>query len=70
MLPVYFRFAVPLVFLQDDTDWGFMFGAGLDFHLGGIVALVFEIDTTLSKNLEWGGGGIPLEFRTGLSFHY
>jgi len=69
-LPIYFLFAVPLVFQDGDTDFGLMFGAGLDFHLSGIVGLVLEVDTTLSKNLEWGGDGVPLEFRAGLSFHF
>jgi hypothetical protein len=70
LIPLYIRFAIPLILLKDDTDFGLMFGAGLDFQLGGIIGLVFEVDTTLSKNLEWGGNGVPLEFRAGLSFHY
>jgi hypothetical protein len=66
--PLYFRLAFPLVFGQPDFDWGVMLGLGADIPLGPVVGLVLEMDTTLTKNLEWGGAAVPLEFRIGVSF--
>jgi hypothetical protein len=70
MIPLYLRFAVPLQIQQHDFDWGLMFGVGADIHIFWILGIVLEVDTTLSKNLEWGGRGIPLEFRGGVSLHF
>jgi hypothetical protein len=70
MLPLYFRFAFPLQIQRDNFDYGVMFGLGLDFHIVSILGIVFEVDTTLTKDLEWGGAGVPLEFRAGLSLSF
>jgi hypothetical protein len=70
MIPAYLRVAFPLQLQRHDFDWGVLLGAGLDIPIVGILALVFEFDTTLSKNLEWGGRGVPLEFRGGVSLHF
>ena len=70
IIPLYLRFAVPLQIQRHDFDWGLMFGVGADIHIIGILGIVLEVDTTLSKNLEWGGRGIPLEFRGGVSLHF
>jgi len=40
-----------------------------EWHLERL-GFVFEIDTTLSKDLEWGKDGIPWEFRAGVSLHF
>jgi hypothetical protein len=68
--PLYFRFAFPLQLQLHHFDFGIMFGLGLDIHIVGNLGFVFEVDTTLSKYLEWGGDGVPLEFRGGVSFHF
>ena len=68
--PLYLRVAFPLQIQQHDIDYGVMFGAGADIGIAANLGLVLEIDTTLSKNLEWGGRGLPLEFRAGLSLHF
>ena len=70
ILPLYLRIAFPLQFQQDDFDWGVMFGVGVDALVFGNIGVVLEVDTTLSKYLEWGGNGVPLEFRAGLSLHF
>jgi hypothetical protein len=70
MIPAYFRVAFPLQLQRHDFDWGVLFGLGLDIPIVGILALIFEFDTTLSRNLEWGGWGVPLEFRGGVSLHF
>lgn len=70
MIPLYFRAAFPLQLQRDNFDWGVMFGVGLDIHIIAILGIVFEVDTALSKDLEWGGAGIPLEFRIGISLHF
>lgn len=70
MIPAYFRVAFPLQLQLHDFDWGVMLGVGLDIPIIAILGLVFEFDTTLSKNLEWGGRGLPLEFRAGVSLHF
>jgi hypothetical protein len=70
MLPLYLRVAFPLQIQRDNFDWGLMFGAGVDIHIIAILGIVFEIDTALTKDLEWGGGGVPLEFRVGASLHF
>lgn len=69
-LPLYFRFAFPLQLQRNDFDYGVMFGVGVDFRVTGILGIVLEVDTTLSKYLEWGGDGVPLEFRGGISLHF
>jgi hypothetical protein len=69
-IPLYVRFAVPLQIERHDFDWGVMFGLGADLHIVSILGIVLEVDTTLSKHLSWGGDGVPLEFRAGLSFHF
>jgi hypothetical protein len=68
--PLYLRAAVPLQVQRDNVDYGLMFGVGADFKLLNTIGLVVEADTTLSKDLEWGGKGVPVEFRAGLSFHF
>ena len=70
MIPLYLRVAFPLQCQRHDFDWGLMFGAGLDIHLIAILGIVLEIDTALTHDLKWGGDGVPLEFRAGLSFHF
>jgi len=69
MIPLYLRFAVPLQIQRHDFDYGLLFGLGVDIHLVWILGLVIEVDTTLSKHLSWGGSGVPLEFRAGISLH-
>ncbi|RJO64291.1 MAG: hypothetical protein C4523_18770 [Myxococcales bacterium] len=69
MIPLYLRAAIPLQIQRHNFDWGVMFGLGADIPILGMLGIVLEADTTLSKDLDWGGGGIPLEFRAGLSFH-
>jgi len=69
-IPLYLRVAFPLKVQRDNFDWGLMFGVGLDIHLIAILGIVFEIDTALTDDLDWGGGGIPLEFRIGISLHF
>ena len=70
MIPLYLRVAVPLQIQRHDFDWGLLFGVGADIHIVWILGIVLEADTTLSNHLKWGGDGVPLEFRVGLSFHY
>jgi hypothetical protein len=70
MIPLYLRVAFPLQIQRRNFDWGVMFGAGVDIRIIAILGIVFEVDTTLSKDLEWGGDGIPLEFRVGISLHF
>jgi len=70
MIPLYLRVAFPLKIQRDDFDWGLMFGAGVDIHIIAILGIVFEVDTELTHDLEWGGGGVPLEFRVGISLHF
>lgn len=70
MIPLYLRLAFPLQLQRHNFDWGVMFGVGLDIRIIAILGIVFEIDTALSKDLEWGGSGIPLEFRLGISLHF
>lgn len=68
--PLYVRVAFPLQIKEHDVDWGVMFGVGADIEIASDLGFVVELDTTLSKNLEWGGRGFPLEFRAGLSLHF
>lgn len=70
IIPVYLRVAFPLQIQQHNFDWGVLFGVGIDIPIILILGFVFEVDTALTKDLEWGGDGIPLEFRLGLSFHF
>ncbi len=70
MLPLYLRAAFPLQIQRHNFDYGIMFGVGTDIPLFGALGLVLEVDTTLSKDLEWGGKGVPLEFRGGVSFRF
>ncbi len=70
MLPVYFRFALPIQIQQHDLDVGLMLGVGVDFRVVGILGIVLEVNTTLSDDLRWGGAGAPLEFRGGISLHF
>jgi len=69
-MPLYLRIAFPLQIQRHDFDWGVLFGVGVDIPLLLILGLVIEVDTALTKNLEWGGEGLPLEFRIGLSLHF
>jgi hypothetical protein len=70
MLPLYLRMAIPLQIQRHDFDYGLMFGVGADFPIVGILGIVIEVDTTLSDQLAWGGDGVPLEFRAGVSLHF
>ena len=70
IIPLYLRFAIPLQFQSDDFDTGMLFGVGVDIPLFGVLGLVLEVDTAVTKNLEWGGRGVPLEFRAGVSFAF
>jgi hypothetical protein len=70
MIPLYFRVAFPLQIQRDNFDWGVMMGLGVDIHIIAILGIVFEVDTALTKDLEWAGRGIPLEFRGGISLHF
>ena len=69
-MPVYFRLAFPLSIQAHHLDFGVLFGVGVDIPIYKFLGLVFEIDTTLSKHLEWGGLGAPVEFRGGVSFWF
>jgi hypothetical protein len=70
MIPLYLRVAFPLKIQRDNFDWGLMFGAGVDIHIIAILGIVFEVDTALTDDLKWGGDGVPLEFRLGVSLHF
>ena len=70
VLPLYLRIAFPLQVQRHNFDWGVMFGLGADIHLAGILGLVLEVDTALNDDLSWGGDGVPLEFRAGVSLHF
>lgn len=70
MIPLYLRVAFPLQIQRNNFDWGVLFGVGVDIHIIAILGIVFEVDTTLTRDLEWGGRGIPLEFRIGISLHF
>jgi hypothetical protein len=70
MLPLYFRFALPLQIQKHDLDFGVMLGAGLDFRVAGILGIILEVDTAMTRDLRWGGDGIPLEFRAGISLNF
>jgi hypothetical protein len=70
MIPLYLRVAFPLKIQRDNFDWGLMLGAGLDIHIIAILGIVFEVDTALTDDLGWGGDGVPLEFRIGISLHF
>jgi len=68
--PLYARMAMPLEFLAEEFNWGVMFGVGADIPIMGPLGLVIEVDTTLNDQLAWGGDGLPLEFRGGISFKF
>ena len=69
--PLYLRVAVPLQIQRHDFDLGpIVWCRRRDIHIVWILGIVLEADTTLSNHLKWGGDGVPLEFRVGLSFHY
>lgn len=68
IVPLYLRFALPLVIQKDDFDWGVLLGLGVDIPVGRVVGIVFELDVTLTDHLDWGGRGFPMEFRAGVSF--
>ncbi len=70
ILPVYLRMAVPLQFQREEFDWGFMAGLGTDIRILPNIGIVLEVDTTVTKDLEWGGVGIPIEFRAGVNFAF
>ena len=70
MVPVYLRVAFPLQIQRHAFDAGLMFGVGVDIAVLEILGIVLEVDTTLSDYLGWGGDGIPLEFRAGVSLHF
>jgi len=69
-LPVYLRIAFPLQFQAHNFDWGVLFGLGTDLRIFKNIGIVLELDSTLSKALNWGRLGMPWEFRAGLSFHF
>lgn len=69
-MPLYLRVAFPLVFRASDFDWGVLFGLGADFRASRLVGIMLEVDTTLTRYLQWGTAGLPLEFRAGVSFHF
>jgi hypothetical protein len=70
MIPLYFRFAFPLQIQRDYFDYGVLFGLGVDIPVLPILGIVLEVDTTLTNDLDWGGIGVPLEFRAGVAFHF
>jgi hypothetical protein len=70
MIPLYIRGAVPVQIREDNLDWGLLGGVGTDIRLMEKVGLVLEVNTTLSKDLDWGNDGIPLEFRAGMSLYF
>lgn len=70
MIPLFLRVAFPLQIQRHNFDWGVMFGVGADIPIFKILGIVLEVDTTLNNDLEWGGDGIPLEFRAGVSLHF
>ncbi len=70
MLPLYGRIAFPLQLQKHNFDYGVMLGIGADFPVTGILGIVVEVDTTLSDKLRWGGDGVPLEFRVGISLRF
>jgi len=64
IIPLYFRFAVPLQVIN--FDWGILLGVGVDFKLLGPLGIFGEINTQLTKNFGWGSNGVPLDFQAGL----
>ncbi|MBN1771724.1 MAG: hypothetical protein JXB32_10710 [Deltaproteobacteria bacterium] len=70
MAPVYFRFAFPLELQRHDFNYGVLFGGGLDIRVIPVLGIMFEINTTLTSELEYGRRGVPLEFRLGVNFHF
>jgi hypothetical protein len=70
MIPLYFRFAFPLEFQRHDFNYGVLFGGGVDIRVIPLLGIVFEIDATLTNELEFGRRGVPLEFRLGVNFFF
>jgi hypothetical protein len=70
MIPLYFRFAFPLEIQQHDFNFGVLLGGGVDIRVIPILGIVFEIDTILTSELEYGRRGVPLEFRLGVNLHF
>jgi hypothetical protein len=70
MIPLYFRFAFPLQIQRDHFDYGVLLGLGADIPVLPILGIVLEVNTTLTNDLEWGGAGVPLEFRAGVALHF
>jgi hypothetical protein len=79
MLPLYFRFAVPLQ-TTNQFDAGFLIGIGAEWPAGYPVALFGEVDTfgtwrgrVRGDNDERGGGNWdtwPLEFKLGIKLNF
>jgi len=70
MIPLYFRFAFPLELQRHDFNYGVLFGGGVDIRVIPLLGIMFEINTTLTSELEFGRRGVPLEFRLGVNFHF
>lgn len=66
-IPLYARLAFPLEIQENDFDAGVMVGLGVDIRILSFLGIVFEVDTTLSDRLQFGGNGLPLEFRLGIA---
>jgi hypothetical protein len=69
VIPLYLRVALPIQ-ATHGSDWGLMFGLGVDLPVIPPFGIIVEADTFLTKERDWGGDGVPLEFRVGgrLSF--
>jgi hypothetical protein len=70
MIPLYLRVAFPLVCQRDNFDFGVMFGLGVDIKVFKILGIIIEVDTSLNDDYSWGGDGVPLEFRVGISLKF
>ena len=70
MIPLYFRFAFPLQLQRHAFNYGVLLGGGVDIRVIRLLGIVFEINTTLNSELEFGRRGVPLEFRLGVNFHF
>lgn len=69
MTPFYVRAAIPLQIRAHGFGWGVLFGVGVDVPLTEHLGIVAEVDSTLSSELSFGGDGVLLEFRVGMSLH-
>jgi len=70
MIPLYFRFAFPLEIHRHDFNFGVLLGGGVDIRVIPILGIVFEINTILTSELDYGRRGVPLEFRLGVNLHF